>query len=312
MFVLFIPVLLLLLLALIVILLIKKRWKVAVPFILVVIIVNWWSECVPFRMLPLHEGNNGRNLKVMSFNIDGSSNDFIIKAPRIASLIESYSPDAVFIAEFCEQNVKALDTLLAKIYPYSTVNDKVYFHYFYSKYPLIDAKRLKDGESQKEIDVYSCKIDKNGDTVELYGCHLPSNNYTSELKCFSLDSIDTGSDMLDYMNNISRAYDLRTQQTKVLINDMNGSSTPFIIMGDMNDVGGSVSIKELERGGLQDAWWNGGLGYGATIYKPLPYRIDHILFSKSLGLTKIKVVDSEGLSDHDALYAEFYFLNNKE
>ena len=76
-------------------------------------------------------------------------------------------------------------------------------------------------------------------------------------------------------------------------------------MGDLNDVGGSPTVKVLEDAGLSDAWWKGGFGYGATIHRPLPYRIDHIMYSDRVKLLHIEVVDSEGLSDHNALYAEF-------
>lgn len=44
------------------------------------------------------------------------------------------------------------------------------------------------------------------------------------------------------------------------------------------------------------------------IHKPLPYRIDHIMFSEQFKLQKIEIVSSEGLSDYDALYAEFLLL----
>ena len=76
-------------------------------------------------------------------------------------------------------------------------------------------------------------------------------------------------------------------------------------MGDFNDVGGSGCIRQLESIGLKDAWWEGGIGYGATIHHPLPYRIDHILYSGGLELRKVKVINSDSMSDHDALYAEF-------
>lgn len=51
----------------------------------------------------------------------------------------------------------------------------------------------------------------------------------------------------------------------------------------------------------------GGLGYGATIHYPLPYRIDHIMYNDRLRLKSIRKIDAKGLSDHDALVAEFYF-----
>ena len=47
------------------------------------------------------------------------------------------------------------------------------------------------------------------------------------------------------------------------------------------------------------------MGYGATIQYLLPYRIDHIMYNDKLTLNSIKKIDAKGLSDHDALVAEF-------
>lgn len=82
-------------------------------------------------------------------------------------------------------------------------------------------------------------------------------------------------------------------------------------MGDLNDVCGSKAVRNLEDAGLKDAWKNGGFGYGATIHKPFPYRIDHIMYSDKLRLLNIRVIDSEDQSDHDALYTEFEITKNK-
>ncbi len=54
----------------------------------------------------------------------------------------------------------------------------------------------------------------------------------------------------------------------------------------------------------------GGNGYGATFHHPLPYRIDHIFYNEGLKLKSIRKVDSQGLSDHDALVAEFWVEQN--
>lgn len=283
----------------------RRKWKITTALLICILYLNWWAECIPFRFRSLSDEKKSRIIKVMSFNIDGSSDDIDSKVYRIVSLIENCSPDVVFIAEYCEHDIKAIDTLLRKKFPESTLNKKGYFHYFYSKYPLVENRRLMDSVNKKGIGVYSTKIVKNGDTIALYGCHLPSNNYTADMKCFSPDSIGTGDDILQYFQNISDAHVKRGLQVDALVNDMKGCSYPVIVMGDMNDVGGSAAIRIMEKSGLRDAWWEGGCGYGATIHKPLPYRIDHILFSEGLKLMKIKVVNSEGLSDHDALYAEF-------
>ena len=64
-----------------------------------------------------------------------------------------------------------------------------------------------------------------------------------------------------------------------------------IVMGDMNDICGSTCLNKFKDSALKDAWSVGGLGYGATIHRPLPYRIDHILFNDKLMLRGIKKKD---------------------
>ena len=99
----------------------------------------------------------------------------------------------------------------------------------------------------------------------------------------------------------------RAKGAEVLTCDVSQTKKPIIVLGDMNDVGGSKTIRLIKSSGLKDAWWEGGFGYGATIHKPLPYRIDHIFYSNELKLNRVKVVSSEGLSDHDAVFAEFSY-----
>lgn len=72
---------------------------------------------------------------------------------------------------------------------------------------------------------------------------------------------------------------------------------------------GSPCMKVFAEAGLRDAWWESGLGYGATIHEPLPYRIDHLMYGNGLKLKGIEKVCSKGLSDHDALVAEFEIDN---
>ena len=75
------------------------------------------------------------------------------------------------------------------------------------------------------------------------------------------------------------------------------------ILGDMNDICGSRPLRVFKRAGFIDAWAEAGFGYGATIHKPLPYRIDHIFVQKGMRVTEIKKISANGLSDHDALVA---------
>lgn len=135
------------------------------------------------------------------------------------------------------------------------------------------------------------------DSVCLVECHLSSNNYNESFEDVRVSN-DTG-----YMTSIPYASGLRKQETLEIVSSLPGCKV--IVLGDMNDVWGSGSLSILKDANLKDAWWEGGFGYGATIHRPLPYRIDHIMYSGDMNLIDIKIKDAKGLSDHDALVADF-------
>lgn len=286
---------------------IKKKWKVTLLLFGVMLAFNWWSECIPVRINLFDKPERGRSIKVLSYNIDGSMELIRPKASAIANLIKQNNPDIVFIAEFSELYPDALDTLLRDTYPYTTYRCHIYYsNYFYSRYPIVSHRKLTKDNGQN-ICCHEGKLDVYGDTITVLGCHLSSNNYTQSRAYITPDSINSGRDMITYIKDIKYAHNMRVQETNTIAKTLTKCNSPIILMGDFNDVGGSVAIRTLEKVGLKNAWWERGVGYGATIHKPLPYRIDHIMYSPELKLQKIEVVSSKGLSDHDALYAEFIY-----
>lgn len=302
-----IPWLLIVLLLLGLLLLVFKKKRTALLVGVLVFMLNWSFECVPFRLWRMDETDEQPILRVMSFNVDCSKYNVDQKAQDIVNLIVSHSPDVVFIAEFCEYDVAALDTLLAVHFPYTTQHGQKYFHYFYSKYPLGEEKRLKDETDDREIGAFYASVHVGDKVVDLYGCHLPSNNYTPDDKAVHPDSIKDRDDVITYLRDIKYASRQRQQEASIIAEGISGTKRPVLLMGDMNDVSGSPALRTIADAGMKDAWWHGGCGYGATIMKPLPYRIDHILYSSGVKLLKIKLVESQNFSDHHALYTEFAF-----
>ena len=304
MLVLAIPWLLIILLFISLLFLFFRNWIVGLFLLIVCIGLNWYFESIPFRLWSIDKSSETRLLRIMSFNIDGSETNITDRAERIVEIINKKNPDVIFIAEFYESDLNVLDTLLSKSFSYSTCTGG-YSHYFYSKCPLGSMTKLIS--SGNGSGVFKCKAAIYNDSITLYGCHLASNNYTENKEYITPDSIKSHEDLKTYIKDIERAYLLRDYEASALVHDMSQDS-PILLMGDFNDVGGSKAVRTLECSGFRDAWWKGGLGYGATIHKPLPYRIDHIMYSEQFKLQKIEIVSSEGLSDHDALYAEFLLL----
>jgi len=305
MFYLVLPWVLLLLIALTVVLFICKKWIRGVVLLIIAIVLNVWIECIPLRLWSVDGNCTGRCLRVMSFNIQGTGKGFNEKASDIVSLIGRYNPDVLFVSELNDKNRIVFDSLVSSLLPFA-VSTKGHAHCFYSKFQLDGWEKL-EREDMEHLGAYTCKVPLGGDTIRLYGCHFASNNYTSKKQYVTPDSIRDRKQLKTYLSDINRAYLFRTKEAAVLKNEIEKMKMPVILMGDLNDVGGSAAFRTLEDAGLSDAWWKGGFGYGATIHNPLPYRIDHIMFSEGLKLLKIEVVDSEGLSDHEALYAEIEY-----
>lgn len=299
---LFIPWLLLILLFILIVFIALRKWKIALLLLIIVIALNWWSECFPIHFCS--DSKEEGVLKVMSFNVNATKGDISKRAPQLAKIILEYNPDVLFLSELSDKNKTTFDSLLNDALPYSA-HTRSYWNCFYSKYPIEGWKRLDNKDNIEHLGVYLCSIFYANDSISFYGCHYASNNYTSDKKYVTPDSISNRHDLITYLTDVEAAYNTRSKESIAVSEIIKDVKYPIILMGDLNDVCGSLAVRILENSGLKDAWWSGGLGYGATIHKPLPFRIDHIMFSDYLELRHIEVIDSKGFSDHDALYAEF-------
>lgn len=241
-------------------------------------------------------------LKVMTFNIKGSELNNDKKIRELTNLIIAEKADVVFLTEDMKNCSAQIESLLCREYPYVQY-ERHATNRLYSKYPLGKMERIKIDEYSFSY-VYHCGLLFGRDSIYLFPCHLMSNNYTPDKERQDAESIATTDGLFDYINNLDYASDIRQKQIVSIVDRMD-KSVPTIVFGDMNDVCGSEALNKLERAGLKDAWWTGGFGYGATIHHPLPFSIDHIYYSEGLKFISVKVVDSKGLSDHDALVAEF-------
>lgn len=276
----------------------KLRWLIFVVLI-VVMLMNWKYECFTYNIST--EKTTGQSLKVMTWNIDGSSPAILENISKISEKILKEDADIVFIAEDYYECCDSLDALLKATYPYSThivCNDS---HYFYSKYPLSKSKWIG-----REIDsissIIQCSMAMNGHRINLFGCHLSSNNYSTPDAGLRPEHINNIFDFWRYIKNIQTASDLRKLEAELIVDSLH-MENPTIILGDMNDVSSSPALRTFENVGFKNTWWQRGCGYGATIHSPISYRIDHILYNNRMRLHSIRKIKANGLSEHDALVA---------
>lgn len=302
------PLLILILLLLAVVLACFKRWKWAVGVLVVAFIVNWYGEVFALHPLGGCSSETGERLKVMTFNVHGPGEDFDKRIAGIAELIREENPDVVFLCEIFtpyKHYDEQLDSILKRTFPYSTYEGQTQWgNAFYSKHSIESVQVLS-------ITIGKClplaSISFNGKSMSLLGCHLSSNNYVDAKTKLEVDDISTHGEAKQYFATLEKGYRSRRQDVDSLALQLaDVDMSRLIALGDMNDIGGSYTIRAFETMGLKDAWWKGGFGLGGTrkVFG-FPFRIDHIMYGSGFELKDVKAVESAGLSDHDAVMARF-------
>ena len=302
------PLLILILLLTAVVFVCFKRWKWAVGVLVVAFIVNWYGEVYALHPFGACSSESGERMTVMTFNIHVPGEDFDKRTAGIAELISEENPDVVFLCEIFtpyKHYDEQLDSILKQTFPYSTYEGQTQWgNAFYSKHPIDSVQVLS-------ITIGEClplaSISFNGKSMSLLGCHLSSNNYLDAKTKLEVDDISTRGEAKQYFVTLEKGYRSRRLDMDSLALQLTAvDKSHLIALGDMNDIGGSYTIRAFEAMGLKDAWWKGGFGLGGTrkVFG-FPFRIDHIMYGSGFELKDVKAVESEGLSDHDAVIARF-------
>lgn len=288
-----------------------RKLKLFITIIIFFVIINCHYQCVPFYILPLLSNIEEPAFSVMTFNCNYllRYEDRAQRREQIKCLIQDNNPDVVFLTENFTNEEDSLWIDLRESYPFRSRHMFSTGNQIYSKYDILRDSVFRDDDIVKGI--IFCQINYQGTTIDIFGVHLSSNNYNKDFVPFSLDNVDSKGSLISYLTNINNAEKHRTKELEIVCNcylnegNLTQSITPTIVMGDFNDVWGSPSLNLMGKVGLKDIWWSCGSGYGATIHRPLPFRIDHILYNNKLLPLCVKKVDTNRLSDHDALVARF-------
>lgn len=276
---------LLLLPILIIIFAVKKMWKWAVSASILFLTINYATQTIPFN-LAFGENGNMVDLKVLCYNVRCLNSSYPDNEIKIARQILAEDPDVIYLCEFALYRNRQLDSIM---------NSHSFCRYyisgtncvFYSKYKMDCLKSIiTDGTKRKHSLNAMTYIDVNGTKITIIGCHLSSSHH-----------------------HLLEGYNRRQKEADTIYDIITKNSYPVIVMGDMNDISGSYTIRRIQDAGLVDAWWERGCGYGTTFHnKLLKLRLDHILYQKEkINLKHVRVIDSD-FSDHNALFASFTFV----
>lgn len=278
----------------------KKWYKIVCIGFAILLLFNWHWHVFSLGCCWLEEKRNSDCLRVMTWNVCCSDTTATDDVDGMLTTIIEQDADVVFLTEYGETIRPKIDSILSKRYPYKgDIANWITYCNLYSRV-LIDTCMRVGGEETGYLFRYDLMRERC--FIHVYCAHLQSNNLVNG-ETFYPDSIVNRGGFKRYLENYKSASEIRRVQAKQIICDL--SDVPSIVMGDMNDVSGSPCMQVFERSNLHDAWWVGGIGYGATIHEPLPYRIDYVMYDTGLTLKGIKKISSKGLSDHDALVADF-------
>ena len=175
-----------------------------------------------------------------------------------------------------------------------------------SKYPILNYKRIEYDHSTNNLAVIF-DVDIEGQIIRFVGVHLQSNS-VSPKDYQTLIHSDLNEEYktyaLAFIHRLKKQSQLRTVQTQTILETIDDSPYPVIILGDFNDTPQSYTYKQLLKG-RRDAFIEQGSGWGATYLKPLPFlRIDYILHDEELICTHYQS-SSSIKSDHSLVEASF-------
>ena len=265
---------------------VKKMWNWAAMTFFLFLATNYATQTIPFN-LTLGKDSDKVDLKVLCYNVRCLNSSYPDNEIKIARQILAEDPDVIYLCEFALYRNRQLDSIMnSHSYNRSYISGTNCV--FYSKYKMDSPKSIiTDGTKRKHSLNAMTYIDVNGTKITIIGCHLSSSHH-----------------------HILEGYNRRQKEADTIYDIIAKIPYPVILVGDMNDISGSYTIRRIQNAGVVDAWWEKGCGYGTTFHnKLLKLRLDHILFQKEkINLKHIKVIDSD-LSDHNALFASFTFIN---
>ncbi len=268
----------------------------------------WLNSKYELIAINLFNGENSFELRVLTWNVHRAGIVDTNQQVEMAKVIVEQNADFVQLNEFTLDSCRVLDSLIRHYYQHvEDVNANLLSgDIIYSKKKLYISGQKNDIENSKSVPNIAASILCGRDTVSIVGVHLTGNNDSVTKRIVK-------SRKLDFFRHSYQLYKLRSEDRKFCAHYLKQWAIecphPMIIMGDMNDFSVSAPMDSLRDAGMKNAWWEGGLGYGATFKQGwMRLRIDHVYYNDQLKLKDVRVVNSN-LSDHKILVADFSLVH---
>lgn len=306
----FIPLFLLLNLLLLVILILSWRKLSFLP--LIALILGYKFFLATFQVHPKNENSEG--LKVLTYN----AHMFYYKSQNegnadsnVFTWLQDQEADVKVFQEFYQDNTTPSRDAIKILGKNS--NYKVSYHItdgnpkkrsnglaIFSKYPIINDGKVFDAQGTNGA-IFADILVEN-DTIRIYNAHLESMRIDSG----GLENIEgVKENYRQTLGKLQRGSLARSKQLKVLIEHMDNSPHPLILMGDLNEIPYSYTYFKLSEN-YENAFENAGRGFGFTYNRILFFlRIDHIFSSQKLKAVQFKTHREVDYSDHYPVSATF-------
>ncbi|WP_339878980.1 endonuclease/exonuclease/phosphatase family protein [uncultured Algoriphagus sp.] len=306
----FIPVILILNLFLLVTLILSWRKLFLIP--LIALLLGYKFLLATFQIHPKNEDADG--LKVLTYNAHmfyGLRKSEGAQEANVLSWLQDQPADVKVFQEFYQDNTTPSRDAVKILGKES--NYKVSYHItdgnpnkrsnglaIFSKYPIINDGKVFNAQGTNGA-IFADILVKS-DTIRIYNAHLESMNIDSD----GLENLDgVKENYRQTLGKLQRGSLARSKQLKVLIEHMNNSPHPLILLGDLNEIPYSYTYFKLGEK-YQNAFENAGRGFGFTYNRILFFlRIDHIFSSEKLNAVQFKTHREVDYSDHYPISATF-------
>ncbi|MEB2779644.1 endonuclease/exonuclease/phosphatase family protein [Algoriphagus sp. C2-6-M1] len=306
----FIPVILLLNLLLLVILILSWRKLSLLP--LIALLLGYKFFLATFQIHPKNETAEG--LKVLTYNAHMFYYNPKSKGTpesNVLSWLQNQPADVKVFQEFYQDNTTPSRDAV-KILGQNS-NYKVSYHItdgnpskrsnglaIFSKYLIINDGKVFDAQGTNGA-IFADIVVKN-DTIRIYNAHLESMRIDSD----GLENLEgVKENYRQTLGKLQRGSLARSKQLKVLLEHMNNSPHPLILLGDLNEIPYSYTYFKLGEN-HENAFETAGRGFGFTYNRILFFlRIDHIFSSEKLRAVQFKTHREVDYSDHYPVSATF-------
>ncbi len=262
---------------------------------------------------------NVRLFDLYNWSVDSSN----INRRKIFKFLDDQQPDVVCFQEFYHQDKSksfpTRDSLIDFLqtidyherYSHRTKGRKNFGIAILSKFPMI-AKgevplQLESGDDNNNYCIFADFV-RGKDTIRVYNVHLQSIKIKSDDFMYVDDngvfSIDKSAAIESVITKLRKAYPMRADQSRLVLEHAKESPFPVVICGDFNDTPLSYTYNEFQNL-YTDASRHLVKGINSTYAGKIPAgRIDYIFYSVGLKGSNFQI-QNETLSDHRAIWCKF-------